>query len=122
MRFECNLCLLTYMIVHWFRFILYLIGKQISIVHIFSLLTIFRFRMIYIILNHNLWLLGKIHQMRELLQDTKLKSKSQIFRIHQHWIDIKKIDKKFKECWGKIYSFLPWTQNLNWTLRSWFCT
>ena len=42
MRFECNLCLLTYMIVHWFRFILYLIGKQILVAHIFSLLTIAR--------------------------------------------------------------------------------
>ena len=28
-----------------------------------------------------------------------------------------KINKKFKKCWGKINSFLPWTQNWNWTLR-----
>ena len=28
-----------------------------------------------------------------------------------------KIDKKFKKCWGQIESFLPWSQNLNLTLR-----
>ena len=33
-----------------------------------------------------------------------------------------KINKKLKKYWGKIDSFLPWTQKLKWSLRPLFCT
>ena len=41
--------------------------------------------------------------------------------VVQYMANYQKID-KLKKYWGQIYSFLPWTQNLKWTLRPSFCT
>ena len=45
-------------------------------------------------------------------------------RFGTFWIlaNYQKINRKLKKYWGKIDSFLPWTQNLKWTLGPSFCT
>ena len=42
--------------------------------------------------------------------------------VVQYMANYQKINRKLKKYWGKIDSFLPWTQILKWTLRPSFCT
>ena len=42
--------------------------------------------------------------------------------VVQYMANYHKINRKLKKYWGKIHSFLPWTQILKWTLRPLFCT
>ena len=55
------------------------------------------------------------------LDETK-KCPSKFLYVVQYMAKYQKINRKLKKYWGKIDSFLPWTQILKWTLRPLFCT